>query len=399
MNSELGEEYGAGFEGTNGLLYKYLKDTPGQKIVKHMNTKNTELEEIAPQLDEKIYADDYKISSEKSQFGGYRPHLINKRTGKTMYLGAASYKTPKEAEKHAKSYLDQYASGVSEPRVPVTGTYVKEGKMDASVDLEEADDFRTMKDDSLKQWLSKNDTDDSVSPVFGAQILAAKKEAKRRGISFTEGVAYGILKNSLNKLGFKEAPLRGFKDLPKEDIYTLYGIPMRAGKWADVWFASLEDMYAIINDEEVTMFDHMGNALKRLGQLGVQRESALEEGTQITAAQVEKYITTQDFEALADLSKHMSKDEYKTWSANGFEGRTYELLMKTRKYRKSLEEVGIQQKEETQISTSILRTMKIVSLATGCKSADALYEYALTSPTYSSIVELKENFNIYIQNK
>jgi hypothetical protein len=42
--------------------------------------------------------------------------------------------------------------------------------------------------------------------------------------------------------------------------------------------------------------------------------------------------------------------------------------------------------------------MKIVSLATGCTDSDALYEYALTSPSYSSIVELKENFNKYIQD-
>lgn len=56
-----------------------------------------------------------------------------------------------------------------------------------SVELDEAVDFRTMKDANLKQWLKRNDTDDSVSAVFGAQILAAKKEAKRRGIDFAEG--------------------------------------------------------------------------------------------------------------------------------------------------------------------------------------------------------------------
>jgi len=32
MNLELNEEYGAGFEGTPSLLYKYIKDTPGQSI-------------------------------------------------------------------------------------------------------------------------------------------------------------------------------------------------------------------------------------------------------------------------------------------------------------------------------------------------------------------------------
>jgi len=48
-------------------------------------------------------------------------------------------------------------------------------------------------------------------------------------------------------------------------------------------------------------------------------------------------------------------------------------------------------------SLETLRIMKIVSLATGCTDSDALYEYALTSPSYSSIVELKEAFNKYIQ--
>ena len=59
-------------------------------------------------------------------------------------------------------------------------------------------------------------------------------------------------------------------------------------------------------------------------------------------------------------------------------------------------------KEETNLketpSLETLRIMKIVSLATGCTDSDALYEYALTSPSYSSIVELKENFNKYIQD-
>lgn len=54
------------------------------------------------------------------------------------------------------------------------------------------------------------------------------------------------------------------------------------------------------------------------------------DAAKITAAQIEKYIDNQDFEKLSEISKHLTKDEYKTWSSNGYEGRTYELLMKKR---------------------------------------------------------------------
>jgi hypothetical protein len=73
-------------------------------------------------LDEAINIRDYNATSEKSQFGGYRPKVVRK-DGKTLYLSAASYNTPDEAKDHAEEYLKQYARGISEPRVPVKGTY------------------------------------------------------------------------------------------------------------------------------------------------------------------------------------------------------------------------------------------------------------------------------------
>ena len=80
------------------------------------------------ELDEAININDYMATSEKSQFGGYRPHVVDK-AGKTMYLSQASYNTPAEAKDHAEEYLKQYSRGVSEPRVPVKGTYgLKEEK-------------------------------------------------------------------------------------------------------------------------------------------------------------------------------------------------------------------------------------------------------------------------------
>jgi hypothetical protein len=78
-------------------------------------------------LEEAINIRDYSATSEKSQFGGYRPKVVRK-DGKTMYLSAASYNTPDEAKDHAEDYLKQYARGISEPRVPIKGTYVKESE-------------------------------------------------------------------------------------------------------------------------------------------------------------------------------------------------------------------------------------------------------------------------------
>jgi hypothetical protein len=65
--------------------------------------------EDAEQIEEAIHADDYTATSEKSQFGGHRPHVVNKETGKTMHLSASSYKSPEHAKAHAKAYLSAYA--------------------------------------------------------------------------------------------------------------------------------------------------------------------------------------------------------------------------------------------------------------------------------------------------
>jgi uncharacterized protein (UPF0335 family) len=184
-------------------------------------------------------------------------------------------------------------------------------------------------------------------------------------------------------------------------------------------------------------------------------EVELEEST-VSASQINRYIDTENWQAIADLMKGLNDDEHELWAKNGYDGRTYELMMKSRKKtrKESIEldemrelyavvdttdgtvvatassedgakrsirsahlppissehpsklkivktkktaQVGYPIKEETEIGLDALRLMKIVSLATGSKDMDALYEYASTSPSYSSIVELKEAFNKYIQ--
>jgi hypothetical protein len=100
---------------------------------------------------------------------------------------------------------DKVASGPKKPSEGKTNTYRLEGDKGAiqvqvynkggskpyelnfykeEVELDE--NFKKMSDDKLKSWISKNDTEDSVSPVFGKQIKSAKLELKSRGLSMKE---------------------------------------------------------------------------------------------------------------------------------------------------------------------------------------------------------------------
>jgi hypothetical protein len=95
-------------------------------------------------------------------------------------------------------------------------------------------------------------------------------------VDLAEGTAWKILNTTLRALGFEAAThndLRGFKGVPKEDILNLFGIPMRAGKWADVWFAILEDdTYVVVNDDKVYEYSHVGDAIKSIQKIGVQQK-------------------------------------------------------------------------------------------------------------------------------
>jgi hypothetical protein len=82
---------------------------------------------------------DYLPTSEKSQFGGYRPTIIDKKTKRVIYQSAVRYNTPQEAKDHAEDYLKQKSKGIKEPKLPHVGTYKEESdcpdeKMDEAAD-------------------------------------------------------------------------------------------------------------------------------------------------------------------------------------------------------------------------------------------------------------------------
>jgi hypothetical protein len=98
-DTEESKDYGPGHI---GAIQKMLdKERETKKSKSSVKKESTELEE-------KVYSSDYNVGYERSQFGGYRPSVTHKKTGKTMYLGQTSYKKPEHAKGHAAAYLKGY---------------------------------------------------------------------------------------------------------------------------------------------------------------------------------------------------------------------------------------------------------------------------------------------------
>lgn len=71
----------------------------------------------------------------------------------------------------------------------------------------------------------------------------------------------------LKELGFVAAPVGHNTWKPSNhNVIALYGIPMRAGKWADVFYAVTDDKkpYTVIDDEGVTAFANERDAMRAL---------------------------------------------------------------------------------------------------------------------------------------
>jgi hypothetical protein len=112
---------------------KYYPDLNKSQRSNPVFTEEESIEEEI--LDEAInWLGDYLTTSEKSQFGGYRPTIIDKKTKRVMYQSAARYNTQGEAKDHAEEYLKQKAKGIRDPKVPVVGTFKESDCSDEKMD-------------------------------------------------------------------------------------------------------------------------------------------------------------------------------------------------------------------------------------------------------------------------
>jgi hypothetical protein len=185
-------------------------------------------------IDEAInWLGDYLTTSEKSQFGGYRPTILDKKTKRVMYQSAAAYNTPQEAKDHAEDYLKQKAKGIRDPKVPVVGTYKRENKNknhNGTFGLNHRPSFSDSDDYGLFGWLGE--TDEKMDEAADAALKRRKQVDMAR---VNAGVMSRDDYNKKYKLG-KYRPAGGklsgpggvYKNLVKEEETLEEAVPTPA---------------------------------------------------------------------------------------------------------------------------------------------------------------------------
>jgi len=90
-------------------------------------------------------------------------------------------------------------------------------------------------------------------------------------VQIDEALAWKMMVKNITNLGFErvEKPSSSTYTTNKGRIQHLFGIPMRAGKWADTFFVILDTEnkpYGIIDDKGETWIENLGDALKELNK-------------------------------------------------------------------------------------------------------------------------------------
>ena len=488
MNSELAEEYGAGFEGTKELLYKYLKDTPGQKIVKYMDKTNKELEEsitadnvekiTGAQIEKYIDAQNFKALEHITKFlsaDEYELWSKNGFEGRTFeLLMKQRAKNVKEAvEKIACLKCDEVSTAAAWKKnkgfCPVCKTS-SQGVAESNELEEELREFYTGIDEDVDEIFegSGQIAQQALSyavllPYFGVTALAIlwlhrgpsetanlateskeeikqqielakkrvdadelrkkkehieksleklkelQKDPKKKGL-INKGLAFvkqkfakAAIKMKKSDLKRVDAKLKPHLDREEDEAEAKKQAYEKRDKEFKAWDAETrakrerEAKKKTAGKKTGRNIGRVVNAATgeviRAGRDGgseVKKEEVdIQEMQELFAVVDENDVVLATASNELGAKRSISSSELPPLSVKD---KSKLRIVKTRKTA----QVGAPLKEQVDLQT--LRTMKIVSLATGCTDSAALYEYALTAPTYTSLVELKENFNRYLQD-
>ena len=148
--------------GNSSTIQQHFQDAIMSRVAERLDTMRIETAKnmFKSAVNEAVInTSDYHATSEKSQFGGFRPLVKHKDTGDTMYLSAHSYKTPDDAKDHADEYLKAYAHLGPIHADRAANSFVNANKhklMESSVN-------EAIDDDYIHQVLADNDINSQIS--------------------------------------------------------------------------------------------------------------------------------------------------------------------------------------------------------------------------------------------
>ena len=144
--------------GNSSAIQQHFQDAIMSRVAERLDTMRIETAKsmFKSSVNEAVInTSDYHATSEKSQFGGFRPLVKHKDTGDTMYLSAHSYKAPDDAKDHADEYLKAYANLGPIHADRAANSFVNANKHKLFTAVNESADF-------IHQVLADNDINSKV---------------------------------------------------------------------------------------------------------------------------------------------------------------------------------------------------------------------------------------------
>ena len=240
-----------------------------QKILNYLQGKEYEMsvddiDELYPELMEaRLDKADYDAMA-KMETGGYRPKVINKETGKAMYIGGVYFKDEKSAKGHAQAYLDGYAAAGERRASKATAAYNKSNASKIKESVDEAAKVLSKKGDYVFSTYKNSEVDvtykgkiiatgdfDSGADAWFLDIKGAKGQ---QSFNSANDVIKFFMKNKITEAvsvdrrttGFKEALKRRAEAKAKREAMKIKA----AKKQSKTDMANIDANYAYDGDIE-----------------------------------------------------------------------------------------------------------------------------------------------------
>ena len=240
-----------------------------QKILNYLQGKEYEMsvddiDELYPELMEaRLDKADYDAMA-KMETGGYRPKVINKETGKAMYIGGVYFKDEKSAKGHAQAYLDGYVAAGERRASKATAAYDKSNASKIKESVDEAAKVLAKKGDYAFSTYKNSEVDVTYKGKIiatgdfdsgaDAWFLDIKGTKGQQSFNSANDVIKFFMKNKITEAvsvdrrttGFKEALKRRAEAKAKRESMKIKA----AKKQSKADMAKLDANYAYESDVE-----------------------------------------------------------------------------------------------------------------------------------------------------